>query len=113
MKFPELTLLRDLPFNLQGLSSINLEFSSPSTLKLPPNLPVPIISLLHTLAEPCLLYRGLSNFVEQSKGGLIEQSLRAAIGNELRSYLGLVASLEAEIRRALVEAEADPTDPKS
>jgi gamma-tubulin complex component 3 len=101
MKPSESALLRDLPFNLQGLSSSNFEFTSGSTVKLPPTLPIPIISLLHTLAEPCLLYRSLSEFVQASDGGLVGQSLRAAIGNELRSYLGLVATLEGEIRRAL------------
>ncbi|OOF99811.1 hypothetical protein ASPCADRAFT_161035 [Aspergillus carbonarius ITEM 5010] len=105
-------LLRDLPFNLQGLSSSNLQFSSSSTLKLPPTLPVPMVSLLNSLAEPCLLYRGLSSFVESSEGGLLSQSLRAALSNELRSYLGLVATLEGEIRRALA-APADPNDPRS
>ncbi|KAL4873532.1 hypothetical protein BDV12DRAFT_80196 [Aspergillus spectabilis] len=94
-------LLRDLPFNLQGLSSSDLQFLSASTLKLPPTLPLPVVSLLNTLAEPCLLYRGLSAFVEGSGEGLISQSLRAALSNELRSYLGLVATLEGEIRRAL------------
>ncbi len=101
MKPSESALLRDLPFNLQGLSSSNFEFVSSSTVKLPPTLPIPIISLLHTLAEPCLLYRSLSEFVKASDGGLVGQSLRAAIGTELRSYLGLVATLEGEIRRAL------------
>ncbi|KAF9891104.1 Microtubule-nucleating Tub4p (gamma-tubulin) complex component [Aspergillus nanangensis] len=105
----EPTLLRDLPFNLQGLSSSNLEFSSSSTLKLPPNLPIPMVSLLNALAEPCLLYRGLSTFVESSSGGLLNQSLRAALSDELRSYLGLVATLEGEIRRAL----AAPVDANS
>lgn len=94
-------LLRDLPFNLQGLSSSNLQFQSATTLKLPPNLPSPIISLLHSLAEPCLLYKELSAFVESTEGGLVNQSLRAAIVIELRSYLSLVATLEAEIRQAL------------
>ncbi|KAK2754024.1 Microtubule-nucleating Tub4p (gamma-tubulin) complex component [Arachnomyces sp. PD_36] len=103
---PESALLHDLPFNLQGVSSTNLEFTSPSTVKLPPTLPLPLLSLLHTLAEPCLLYRNLSNFVESAEGGLVGQSLRAAIGNELRSYLGLVATLEGEIRRALAAAAA-------
>ncbi|KAI9929041.1 Microtubule-nucleating Tub4p (gamma-tubulin) complex component [Aspergillus wentii] len=100
---PEQGLLRDLPFNLQGLSSSNMEFSSSSILKLPPTLPIPLISLLNALAEPCLLYRGLSGFVESSDGGLVSQSLRAALSNELRSYLGLVATLEGEIRRALAD----------
>jgi gamma-tubulin complex component 3 len=94
-------LLRDLPFNLQGLSSSNLQFSSPSSLKLPSNLPAPIISLLNSLAEPCLLYKGLSVFVESEEGGLVNQSLRASIAIELRAYLSLVATLEAEIRQAL------------
>ncbi|KAE8421879.1 Spc98 family-domain-containing protein [Aspergillus pseudocaelatus] len=104
-------LLRDLPFVLQGLSSSNLEFTS-STLKLPPTLPIPLISLLNTLAEPGLLYKGLSAFVESSSGGLLNQSLRAALSNELRSYLGLVATLEGEIRRALAAPGAS-TSPAS
>ncbi|RJE17495.1 spindle pole body component, partial [Aspergillus sclerotialis] len=108
----EAGLLRDLPYNLQGLSSSNLEFASSSILKLPPSLPIPVISLLNTLAEPCLLYRGLSNYVESSDGGLVTQSLRSALANELRSYLGLVATLEGEIRRALAENK-DSDDPKS
>lgn len=105
----EISLLRDLPFTLQGVSSTNLKFSSSGTLKLPRSLPVPLISLLHTLAEPSLLYKSLSAFVDSSSGGLIGQSLRAAIGVELRSYLGLVATLEGQIRRALTEIdEGDP-----
>jgi len=69
-----------------------------------------MVSLLHTLAEPSLLYRSLSEFAESSSGGLIGQSLRSAIGIELRSYLGLVATLEGQIRRAL--AQIDNTDPR-
>lgn len=107
----EYGLLRDLPYNLQGLSSFNLEFSSSSTLKLPPTLPIPVVSLLNALAEPCLLYRGLSSFVDSSDGGLVSQSLRAALSNELRAYLGLVATLETEIRRAL--AAPGNNEPKS
>lgn len=109
---PEQALLRDLPYNLQGISSTNLKFSSSSVLTFPPTIPIPIISLLHTLAEPCLLYKGLSSFVETSDGGLVIQSLRAAIANELRSYLGLVATLEGEIRRALA-AIGESDEPKS
>ncbi|KAI9849894.1 MAG: Microtubule-nucleating Tub4p (gamma-tubulin) complex component [Sclerophora amabilis] len=106
----EAALLRDLPFTLQGLSSTNLPFVSSATLTLPQTLPTPLISLLHTLAEPSLLYRGLSEFVQSSEGGLVGQSLRAAIGGELRSYLKLVATLEAEIRRAL--ASLDDREPR-
>lgn len=97
----ETTLLRDLPYTLQGLTSKSLAFSSSSTLKLPATLPPPIISLLHTLAEPSLLYKGLTDFVQSPEGGLLGQSLRAAVAGELRSYLGLVATLEGQIRRAL------------
>ena len=105
----EPALLRDLPFTLQGLSSTNLAFSSSAALKLPQTLPVPLISLLHTLAEPSLLYRGLSEFVESTEGGLVGQSFRSALGKELRSYLGLVATLEGQIRRALAQLdEAQP-----
>ncbi|KAI2792982.1 Spindle pole body component alp6 [Penicillium oxalicum] len=106
-------LLRDLPFNLQGLSSTNVQFQSHSVLKLPSNLPAPLVSLLNALAEPCLLYRELAGFVEASDGGLVNQSLRAAIANELRSYLGLVATLEAEIRQALTAlSNATVTPPR-
>ncbi|KAK4121359.1 hypothetical protein N657DRAFT_673671 [Parathielavia appendiculata] len=97
----EMALLRDLPFTLQGLSSTTLPFAKDTVLKLPSTLPSPIISLLHTLAEPSLLYRGLSTFVKSPAKGLLGQSLRAAINNELRSYLTLVATLEGQIRRAL------------
>ncbi|KAL8714019.1 MAG: hypothetical protein Q9220_002165 [cf. Caloplaca sp. 1 TL-2023] len=106
----ETSLLHDLPFTLQGLSSTHLPFSSRSSLDLPPTLPLPVISLLHTLAEPSLLYRVLSDFVESRDEGLVGQSLRSAIGMELRSYLGLIATLEGEIRRAI--ATVNPDEPR-
>ena len=96
----ESALLHNLPYTLQGISSSDLPFTSLTTLDLPPNLPIPILSILHTLAEPSLLYRSLSDFVESQDEGLIGQSLRSAIGAELRSYLGLISTLEGEIRRA-------------
>lgn len=108
----EPSLLRDLPFTLQGLSSINFVFTDPMTLQLPKTLPVPLISLLHTLAEPCLLYKTLTSFVESSDGGLIGQSFRSALSIELRSYLGLVATLEGQIRRALVQLKDDSDEPR-
>ncbi|OAP58710.1 hypothetical protein AYL99_07800 [Fonsecaea erecta] len=108
----ELDLLRDLPFNLQGVSSAHLQFADNGSLKLPPSLPVPIISLLHALAEPCLLYRGLAEYAAGQDGGLIDQSLRSAINNELRSYLSLVASLETEVRQALATVQ-NAQDPKA
>ena len=101
----EMALLRDLPFNLQGLSSAHFVFTSATSVRLPANVPIPVLSLLNTLAEPCLLYRGLSDFIQGSEGGLVSQSLRAAIGTELRSYMSLVATLEGEIRRALTAIE--------
>lgn len=110
--FSELELLKDLPFNMQGLSSNSYRFESANTVKLPPNLPIPILSLLNTLAEPCLLYKTLSNFINGQDGGLVNQSLRAAISGELRSYLGLVATLEGEIRRALAAIEKGDDDKK-
>jgi gamma-tubulin complex component 3 len=106
----EPNLLRDLPFTLQGLSSTNFNFASNKILKLPETLPVPIISLLHTLAEPCLLYKRLSEFVESNDGGLVGQSFRSALSIELRAYLGLVATLEGQIRRAL--AQLDESQPR-
>jgi gamma-tubulin complex component 3 len=106
----ETSLLRDLPFTLQGLSSTCLSFTKASSLKLPTSLPSPIISLLHTLAEPSLLYQNLEAFAQSSEGGLLGQSLRAAVGNELRSYLALVSILEGQIKRTL--SSLDETLPK-
>lgn len=103
----ESDLLRDLPFNLQGLSSKSFTFTGSDSVKLPTNIPVPLVSLLHALAEPCLLYKKLADFTQSSDGGLVSQSLRAAITTELRSYLSLVATLEGEIRRALTAIEQD------
>ena len=103
----ETALLRDLPFTLQGVSSTNMVFSKGSSLILPSTLPIPIVSILHTLAEPSLLYQGLSSFVQSAETGLIGQSLQSAIGRELQSYLGLVATLEGEIRRALAMLDQD------
>ena len=102
----EAALLHDLPFTLQGLSTTHLSFTDIPILKLPPMLPLPLISLLHTLAEPSLLYRSLSEYLQSRDQGLVSQSLRAAIGSELRSYLGLIAALEGEIRRALTSLDA-------
>ncbi|KAL9638987.1 MAG: hypothetical protein Q9164_001221, partial [Protoblastenia rupestris] len=105
----ETALLRDLPFTLQGLSTTNLSFTSHNNLELPITLPLPMISILHTLAEPSLLYRRLSDFVQSTDEGLIGQSLRSAIGNELRSYLGLISTLEGEIRRAVISNDGNET----
>ncbi|KAK6839819.1 spindle pole body component [Apiospora arundinis] len=97
----EPTLLRDLPYTLQGLSSATLPFGKNYTLNLPRSLPTPLVSILNTLAEPSLLYRTLEDFVKTPDKGLLNQSLRAAISNELRAYLTLVATLEGQIRTAL------------
>ncbi|KAG6011641.1 hypothetical protein E4U43_008203 [Claviceps pusilla] len=104
---PETDILRDLPFTLQGLSSTTLPFSKPDTLRLPATVPLPLVSILHSLAEPCLLYRGLDEYCKAPATGLLGQSLRAAIGGELRSYLSLIATLESQIRRALSSLDAN------
>lgn len=103
----EPALLRDLPYTLQGLSSATLPFGKEYTLTLPCSLPTPLISLLNTLAEPSLLYRTLEDFVKTPDPGLLNQSLRAAISNELRAYLTLVATLEGQIRLALATMDED------
>ncbi|KAI0148787.1 Spc97/Spc98 family protein [Xylariaceae sp. FL1272] len=108
---PEPALLRDLPYTLQGVSSTTLPFGDDYSLRLPATLPPPLIGLLHTLAEPSLLCRTLQDFVKTPARGLLDQSLRAAISDELRSYLTLVATLEGQIRRAL--ACIDENAPRS
>ncbi|KAI1303299.1 Spc97/Spc98 family protein [Xylaria venustula] len=108
---PEPTILRDLPYTLQGVSSATLPFGPDYSLKLPSSLPPPLIGLLHTLAEPSLLCKALQDFVKTPAKGLLDQSLRAAINDELRSYLTLVATLEGQIRGAL--SSIDETAPRS
>ncbi len=61
---PEPTILRDLPYTLQGVSSATLPFGPDYSLKLPSSLPPPLIGLLHTLAEPSLLCKALQDFVK-------------------------------------------------
>lgn len=98
---PETSLLRDLPFTLQGLSSTTLPFTNSNILKLPATLPPPLVALLHNLAEPALLFKNLTEWVKTPAGGLLGQSLRAAVNEELRGHLSLIATLEGQIRRAL------------
>lgn len=79
-------------------------------ISIPPSLPLPLVSLLHTLAEPSLLYKSLKEFVESSfegeiHGGLVGQSLKSAVGLELRGYINLVGGLESEIRGALAATD--------
>lgn len=107
----ETSLLRDLPFTLQGLSSTTLPFAKENTLSIPATLPPPLVSLLHSLAEPSLLYKTLTEWAKTPAGGLLGQSLRAAVNGELRAYLSLVATLEGQIRRAL--ASLDESAPRS
>ncbi|KAI1270937.1 Spc97/Spc98 family protein [Xylaria sp. FL0933] len=107
---PEPTILRDLPYTLQGVSSATLPFGPDYSLKLPSSLPPPLVGLLHTLAEPSLLCKALQDFVKTPASGLLDQSLRAATNDELRSYLTLVATLEGQIRRAL--SSIDETAPR-
>ncbi|KAI5819449.1 Spc98 family-domain-containing protein [Pyronema omphalodes] len=108
----EQALLSTMPFTLLGLSSHQLPFKSTThakyTLSLPPTLPLPVVSLLHNLAEPSLLYRSLDDYVQSDDStvsGLVGQSLRSAIGTELRGYVELVGALESQIRRAIASAE--------
>ena len=101
----EATLLRELPFTLQGLATTQMPFTSQGSIEIPPTLPLPLVSILYKLAEPSLLYRSLSTFVESKDEGLIGQSLRSAIQNELRSYLGLISALETEIRQAVTSID--------
>ena len=101
MEKPEqMQLLAALPYSLQGISSAHFQFTDSDTIKLPTTLPIPLIGVLHSLAEPCLLYRKLSKYTQESGTGLVTQSFRAAIEIELHAYLSLVTALETEIRTA-------------
>lgn len=94
-----------------GASTDNLSPFIPTTkLVIPTDLPLPVVSLLHTLAEPSLLYSSLRDFidsVDDTRGGLVGQSLRAAIETELKGYLELIGTVEGEIRRAVSMLDMD------
>jgi gamma-tubulin complex component 3 len=100
----ERDLLRDIPYLLLGLPSTHFPLA-PKSLTLPPTLPPPVVSLLYSLAEPGLLFRGLQDFIaaeeEGVEVGLVGQSLRGAIKVEIGGWMNLVAGVEAEIRRFL------------
>ena len=102
----------DCPNSTSKATTTSQPIYVPMTKLIFPNtLPFPIVSLLHTLAEPSLLYRSLNDFaqsIDNTGGGLVGQSLRAAIGQQLTGYLALIGGLENEIRRAV--ATADPND---
>jgi len=103
----EAALLRDLTFTLQGLRSSTLPFKDNKCLQLPPALSIPLTGLLNVLAEPSLLYKNLTIYTAGTTGGLIVQSLRSAINEELQAYLGLIATLEGHIRKALSQVDED------
>lgn len=105
----EHALLSALPFTLIGLSSSELPFKTSETgqfsISIPAMLSLPLVSVLNSLAEPSLLYKSLNEITQsspegQAGGGLVGQSLRAAIGLELRGWVNLISGLESEIRRA-------------
>ncbi|KAJ8097114.1 Spc98 family-domain-containing protein [Lipomyces tetrasporus] len=96
----ETKLLSDIPFTLQGLNTSTLPFVNSNTISLPNTLPLPTISILHSLVEPALLYKHLMIFIE-SPSGLIGQAFRRAIEKELRGYLSLVSKIDEEIRKEL------------
>ncbi|KAK9457372.1 Spc98 family-domain-containing protein [Dipodascopsis uninucleata] len=104
----EISLLQDLPYTLQGLNSTRLPFSDSTTVSLPGTLPLPTISILHTLVEPAILHKSLRAFIE-SPSGLIGQAFRRAIETELRGFLALVIRIDEEIRK---EVEAEKEQPE-
>ncbi|KAK9331180.1 Spc98 family-domain-containing protein [Lipomyces starkeyi] len=101
----EAELLGDVSFTLQGLNSSTLPFVNSGAISLPNTLPLPMISILHSLVEPALLYKNLTIFIE-SPSGLIGQAFRSAIEKELRGYLSLISKIDEEIRKEL-QAEKD------
>jgi len=112
MEPSERELLRDVPYLLLGLPSTHFWIQDKS-LTLPMTVPQPVVSLLYSLAEPGLLYKSLQSFVATEESlsgednvGLVGQSLRGAIKGELAGWMNLVAGIESEIRRFLVQEDS-------
>ncbi|KAK7202614.1 gamma tubulin complex protein 3 [Myxozyma melibiosi] len=104
---PETKILRDIPSTLQGLNSATLPFSSQASITLPTTLPLPSISVLHSVVEPALIYKSLLQFVD-SPSGLTGQAFRRVVDAEMRGYLTLVTRIDEEIRKELQHEKTSP-----
>lgn len=111
----EAVLLQDLPFTLQGINTSNFVWGKEQEegkdtaehtslyLDLPSTSPWPMLGLLNQLVEPAMLYRYLSEFLEDRKSkqntGLVKQSLNSAIQDELQSYMSIIGVIENHVRK--------------
>ncbi|KTW25846.1 hypothetical protein T552_03119 [Pneumocystis carinii B80] len=103
----ESTLLKDISFILQGISSSSVRFSNEGSATISPKLPFTVASLLCHIVELGLLYKQLFTFISFSHNikksiGLIKQSFFSCLDQELSAYLNLVSTLEVEIRKDLL-----------
>ncbi|KAG4301324.1 hypothetical protein PCK1_002250 [Pneumocystis canis] len=100
----ECSLLKDVSFILQGISSVSVTFSSNESAIISSKFPFTVASLLSHIVELGLLYKQLSTFISSSQNikktnGLIKQSFFSCLDQELSAYLSLVSALEVEIRK--------------
>ncbi|KAG4303798.1 hypothetical protein PORY_002796 [Pneumocystis oryctolagi] len=102
----ESSILRDISFILQGISSSSVTFSN-GTAIISSKFPITIASLLSYIVELGFLYKQLSIIVASSQdikktNGLIKQNFFSCLDHELSAYLSLVSTLEVEIRKDLL-----------
>ncbi|KAG5519070.1 hypothetical protein PMAC_002156 [Pneumocystis sp. 'macacae'] len=102
----ESSLLKDVCFILQGISSASVTFSGSGSAVISSKFPPTIASLLSYVVEPGMLYKQLSITISsqdvRNTSGLIKQSFFSCLDLELSAYLTLVSALEVEIRKDLL-----------
>ncbi|EEB07522.2 gamma tubulin complex Spc98/GCP3 subunit Alp6 [Schizosaccharomyces japonicus yFS275] len=98
----ERQILSCVPFMLQGISTTFVTFTNQEA-QLSKNIPLSFVEAVRMFSELGLLHRFFKDYTESSRSnpqnlGLILQSFKAALTEELMQFLGLIASLESHIR---------------
>ncbi|BFZ54649.1 Microtubule-nucleating Tub4p (gamma-tubulin) complex component [Savitreella phatthalungensis] len=117
----ESALVQDVPYMLQAISTPHVTFPEAASgvrRKLTVSfgagmLPPGLAHLLATVVEMGLLYRKLSDYTSaidasSHADGLVVQSFRASLAEELTAYLTKVSAVESEVRQGLSQDESTP-----
>ncbi|KAJ3290637.1 Gamma-tubulin complex component 3 [Borealophlyctis nickersoniae] len=109
---PESTLLRDIIYVFQGIDGKYVKYDqSVDSYNVDPEIgiPRPLREMLRRLAEIGWLYRRIHAFTNTPKEdetvGLIGQSFRSALKQQLTDYYRLIAVLESQIARVSTPEE--------
>ncbi|ODV91064.1 hypothetical protein CANCADRAFT_115978 [Tortispora caseinolytica NRRL Y-17796] len=85
------TILNDLPFTLEGISSPEIQFLDLKNVDISADLPSSYFYPIADLTEPALLYKQLSSFSTADSSNQTLQALKSSISLQLQKYLILVS----------------------